>query len=245
MVDAARPILAGILPPLAWVSFSPTARRNPLHLLTVAGIVLLLFFWIRLLDPTLAAIYVGYGVALLRLAFQGPDAFSDVRLGQAESVRRAAMAAGLLLLSLAAVDLLVAVDLRFDRGANAASIVGAANVVIIVLAAFAIVSVGDSRPAATGEFGATREAAPPQVTSNDREIAARIDTLMREKQLFRDPDLTLQRLARRVGIPRAPDFRRAKPSPWPQRLAGREQLPNRDGATSARRDRRVGNRYRV
>jgi AraC-like DNA-binding protein len=38
-------------------------------------------------------------------------------------------------------------------------------------------------------------------TEEDAATVSRIDGLMREQHLYRDPDLTLERLARRAGIP--------------------------------------------
>jgi AraC-like DNA-binding protein len=198
MVRSVQPIFAATLPPLAWVCFSPTCRWKALHLAPVAGVALLALFWQRFLDLGLASIYIGYGAALLHLAFRGPDAFPDIRLGEAEAARWVVTIAGFLLVGLAAVDVFVAADFRFERGVHAASIVAVANLVIIVLVALEITSVGSSRPVQDEE---TETAFPPEITSNDVTIAARIDSLMREKQLFRDPDMTLQRLARRAGIP--------------------------------------------
>jgi AraC-like DNA-binding protein len=197
-IRSVQPISAAILPPLAWVCFSPNCRRKALHLVPVVSVVLLVLLWQRFLDLGLASIYIGYGIALLHLALQGPDAFPDVRLGEADRARQAARIAGYLLLALAGADLFVAADFGFERGIHAASIVAVANVLIIVFVALAIASVGSSRPVQDEETAATLQA---EITSNDVNVAAQIDRMIREKQLFRDADLTLQRLARRAGIP--------------------------------------------
>jgi AraC-like DNA-binding protein len=198
MVRWIRPVFVAILPPLAWICFNPIAHRKILHLMPVAGVLLVALFVQRFLDLALASIYIGYGAALLQLAFRGPDALSDIRLGDVESARQMVRIAGFLLVGLATVDSFVAADFSFERGVHAASIIAVANVLLIVFVALAIASVGNSRPVQDEEMEAPL---PPQVTPDDIHIAAEIDSLMRDKKLFLDPDLTLQRLAGRACIP--------------------------------------------
>jgi AraC-like DNA-binding protein len=215
LVRFIQPIAASMLPSVAWLCFAGLALDRPArwpHALPVVLVAILSAswrFWHSPIDVVLAVLFIGYGVALLRLAVRGPDAFGASRLSEAGSAQKATAIVGLMLMGGGCVDLAVAVDFGITDGAHAARIVGAANLVTLIVAAYAVAMAGRSRPADAAESPTTRtpasdaptpepgrEAAPP-----DADIVAAIDRLMRERGLFRDPDLTLDRLARRAGIP--------------------------------------------
>lgn len=65
----------------------------------------------------------------------------------------------------------------------------------------ALPGVGLERPSEPGTSGRADEIATPDPSAEDAVIVRRIDALMREHHLYRDADLTLERLARRAGIP--------------------------------------------
>lgn len=76
---------------------------------------------------------------------------------------------------------------------------GAAGVFTMFIFVVALIGV----PMALRSFGAEgNKARKPEAPSElDRQLLARLDTVVTEKQLFRDNDLTLARLARRLGVP--------------------------------------------
>lgn len=194
----ARPIVAAALPPLAWIAFSGTERLWPhvLPPLIAAAMTASWRYWQPPIDPLLAILSFGYGGALLRLAFKGPDALPDVRLGDAVSAHRATLVvAGSMILS-GMVDLLITVDFELSGGARVPAIIGSVNGLSLIFYAYAIATIGRSRPDPLPEVETPRDA-----EAGDTEIVATLDRLMREKALYRDPDLTLQRLARRSLIP--------------------------------------------
>lgn len=148
----------------------------------------------------------------MRIGSGGLDRLAATRLSDAAKARKATLIAGLVLTSSGAVDLLIAGDFNFYKGAHAALIVGIANVVTLPLIAYAVAIVGKSvsapealepvQDSPTDVATASIQLEPPDVsTPDDARIVEAIDTMMRKKQLFRDPDLTLNRLARRAGIP--------------------------------------------
>ncbi|ESY30268.1 AraC family transcriptional regulator [Mesorhizobium sp. LNJC391B00] len=53
----------------------------------------------------------------------------------------------------------------------------------------------------TKDADAVTEQATPRATSEDSAVAAAVDALMRSKELYRDVDLNLGRIARRLGLP--------------------------------------------
>lgn len=215
-----QPIIASSLPPIAWYCFSGlagtgNAARLWVHTIPV-GVVSIFSatwpIWHPPIDLLLAAVFFGYGIALLRIGSGGLDRLAATRLSDAAKAHKATLLAGLVLTSSGAVDLLIAGDFNFYKGAHAALIVGIANVVTLPLIAYAVAIVGKSvsapealeavQDSPTDVATASMQLEPPDVsTPDDARIVEAIDTMMRKKQLFRDPDLTLNRLARRAGIP--------------------------------------------
>ena len=226
-----QPVVASLLPPFAWLSFTGLARQPLRHAWHhAAGPVLVLILsatwtrWHPPLDLVLSGLFFGYGAALLRQAAAGTDTLVDARLSDAPAARRAVLFAGLVLVGSGCVDLAVAVDFDLFGGQHAASIVSLANMLSLPVIAYAIMIIGRSQPGhETGDDTATSSdlpadesegnAPPPAIaapsTADDADgqqaadatILDRVDRAMRERQLYRDPDLTLTRLARRIGIP--------------------------------------------
>lgn len=203
-----QPVLAAGVPPIAWLCFAAGRARQTgnrwLHALPVVLVLVLSAFWPVWRSPVdlvLAFLYFGYGAALLRLARAGPDGFEATRLSDVAGVQKATLAAGALLISSAVVDLLIAVDFDLYRGTHAETIVTLGNLFVLPILAYAVAVVGRSMPVdGIGDTTAT-EAVKPEASADDRRVLDTVDRLMREKQLFRDPDLTLNRIARRAGIP--------------------------------------------
>lgn len=214
-----QPVMAGLLPPIAWLCFArlqqPPARRSWPHLLVPVAILVLSALWQRWqapIDLMLALLYFGYGAALVRNGQAGPDRFDSVRLSDAAGAGRAVSSVGALLICSGIVDLLIAVDSGSDQGSHAGTIVAVGNLLILPFIAYAIAVIGRSVPEdETRDRSGTSqpddpehapgEAASPAATEEDADIMAMVETAMRQKKLYRDPDLTLNRLARRLGIP--------------------------------------------
>jgi AraC-like DNA-binding protein len=150
-------------------------------------------------DVVLIAIYVGYAVALLWLSRSGPDALKLARLDAAVPAWRALQAAALVLLASAATDALVVLNLERGRHEEAATIIGVANLTVVFVLGVAASVAGRARPVAETD-GPTAAISDAEI-SDLGQVAAAVDALIIDQQLFRDPNLNLNRLARRVGIP--------------------------------------------
>ncbi|CAN7204336.1 AraC family transcriptional regulator [Pararhizobium sp. LjRoot255] len=209
-----QPFVAALLPSIAWICFSdlrrPFANRRWPHFLPAGMILFLSAMWHRWhppIDLVLALLYFGYGFSLLHRAYAGSDSFEGARLTDAAEARRAVLLVGWLLCCSGVIDLLVAVDFDFYQGSHAASIVGVANMLTLPLVAYAVTIIGRSAPEAQPSSHSAKErqddSSPEKLpeTEGDSRIMEAIETIMREKRLFRDPDLTLNRLSRRLGIP--------------------------------------------
>jgi AraC-like DNA-binding protein len=219
-----RPVMAALLPPVAWLCYARLRQRKlqriwP-HFLMPAVILALSALWSRWhppIDPILAVIYFGYGAALLRGAAAGSDQFETMRLTDADGTRRAVSTVGGLVLFSGSVDLLIAWDFYAHRGSEAVAIVAIANALALPVVAWAIAAIGRSVPdsekpepaeAPTGREPGDKtsdDALPPPgaapATPLDRRIMDMVDAAMLSQHLYRDPDLTLGRLSRRIAIP--------------------------------------------
>jgi AraC-like DNA-binding protein len=201
------PIVATTVPPLVYASFGGLAQNDPaqgragvwLHGLPPILVAVLVLLWPGLLDLAIIVIFLGYAVALLRLARRGPDGLGLARLEGAMPAYRALQVAAAALTGSAVIDVIVLLDFEWTRGAHAAAVVSIANLLSLGMLGLAAVVAGRTRPPA--ETTEPALAMPQPESGDDGEVVGKIDELMRKQALFRDPNLNLSRLARKAGIP--------------------------------------------
>jgi AraC-like DNA-binding protein len=209
----AQPIVASLLPPIAWLGFGGlrgsqnlTGRWAWLHAAPVFIVAVLAMVWRPLLDLALIGLFIGYGIALLRVALRDADSMGAVRIGDEAAASRATFMVALLMLAWGLIELIVAADFSFEQGRHADIIVAIENVIMLAVAGYAAAVAETSRPAPERERNFAQEPEPatsrqsPE-TSSDTAILAAIESAMHDRALYRDPNLTLDRLARRTGIP--------------------------------------------
>ncbi len=206
-----QPLAASLLPVICWRCFQPgraNTRALPgfnyahyVHLLPPAmvGVVMIggnALPW-PLLDITLWAIYLGYGLALLFPWLRHPA----LRKGRSAdgAIGQQAAAGGILLLC-GSLDALVALDFALGQGKHAVYLVACANLLLLLALAAVITRAGVGAPEITAPSG--NAAVPgPTPDADDLQRAGRFDRLMREERLFAIPDLDIITLARRLGLP--------------------------------------------
>jgi len=214
-------VLAACWAPLAWLAFAGVARpgaffavrRDWPHLLPPFIVLGCIAVWPAPIDMLLIALFAGYGVALLLKWRQGPDALPAIRLGELARVHRALGITGAVLIGFTFIDVLIALDFRLGDGRNAVSIVTWASLPMLLFVGYG------ASVAGVGRAGRVSRAAPAPAspfTDPDRTLEnsgesspepddpAIMDTVQKalhKDGLFRDPDLTLERIARRSGVP--------------------------------------------
>ena len=200
------PVCAACLPPLVLASFRKLVHRDEPDGTVAVGFWVfppammagLLFLAPRLIDAALAALFVAYAGALLRLGRLGPDGLDEARLDAAAPAHRAMLVAAASLCLSAAIDLIIFLDFEWTRGRHAAFIAGNANLLglfcIGVTAAIAARAEVSAEPIPEADLSAA-------TAEQDREMLGRIERLLEERKLFLEEDLTLSRLARRAGVP--------------------------------------------
>jgi AraC-like DNA-binding protein len=199
--------LSALLPPLTWISFRNIAReasnswsfKDIVHALPILLVLLAIAFRPEAIDFILIATFTVYGVLCARLALQGPDALMHAALGGVDNSIRALWLATFGLLGSAVVDSVVVFDFMRSAGAHVPVVIGAANFVWLVAIALACVFASSVLPEDIDQESKAPTAVAP--TEEDENIVAHATETLRANNLFKDPNLTLTRLARRAGIP--------------------------------------------
>ena len=209
-----QPVLGASVPVMAWLCFSSAHRSKPNTQLIWLGPVAVLvcsslyqYLWPGVIDVLLILLYFGFGVALLMSSFGMPK---FVRLTHLSRVLVAERVAGGLLLFSALVDGVLSYDILMLNAQHTDVILSVSYLVLIPAIVGAVMVVSLSTPP---EVEIDRSQSSPKdidllATSLDEDnsqetsqIISKFDTLMRQHQVFKDPDLSLDRLARKLGIP--------------------------------------------
>ncbi|GAB1479112.1 AraC family transcriptional regulator [Paracoccaceae bacterium] len=204
------PVTAAVIPALAWITFMAglirplSWSRDVWHL---GGPLFCLFcrlFAPETTDIAVAALFGGYGLAILRSLAHTAD-LPLARIEAGVQPRRLWLVIGALLIASAVGDLLIAVAFLAGHQDWAGGLISLLSSVIL-LCIGGLSSVPEAGSAE--EEGGTVESGkslPPgsgeDLQAEDQEIVARLDALLRESRIYLDPDLTLQRLARRLHLP--------------------------------------------
>ncbi|MGL4321977.1 MAG: helix-turn-helix domain-containing protein [Paracoccaceae bacterium] len=193
-----QPVLALAVPPLAWVAFiSATARplgqQDLWHLTPVALGVLLRLVAPWVLDPTIIATFLIYGAAILQTLRHAPE-IVHARLGAGERPLRLWRWVGisLVLSALSDVAILALVVAGYQQWIGWL-VTGFSTLFLAAIGALMLTEDVASV--------AEPEDTPRAATAEDAALFAQLEAMMAERALWRDPDLTLARVARRMGVP--------------------------------------------
>ncbi len=219
-----QPILGASVPVAAWLCFAGAHRsQSSTHLHWLGPIAVLvgsLFYahlWAGTIDVLLILLYFGYGSLLLRSSLRVPG---QVRLTDLSRVLVAERVAGAMLLFSALVDGALSYDILLLNAQHTNLILSISYLVLIPAIVSAVMVVSISTPAEekikqAQALPSMSQRSPEKVDTSSTlassldedqaeeiaQIMAKFDALMREHQLFKDPDLSLNRLARKLGIP--------------------------------------------
>ena len=198
-----QPVTAAGIPALVYVGFHALAvrplqwPRDAWHIWAPAFALFCSIFAPATLDIVVPSIFVAYGMAILIELRQGADSLNLTRLETGELPVRIWQLLAVLLLVSAVSDGLIALDFFIGSGDRTSWIVGVFTSVTLLGLGFITLS----RTADTaGDFESNR-VSTSAVEPEDSETVARLRDLMEDKKLYRDPDLTLGRLARRLTLP--------------------------------------------
>ncbi|MFK0333291.1 helix-turn-helix domain-containing protein [Rhizobium sp. NPDC090275] len=202
-------VLAALIAAFAWISFSNLARDNTLswlrlapHLLPAAIVLVLMIFWRGPVGIFITATFTTYGAALFWLARHGPDGLISSRLDGALLSYRSLLITAAALLASATADIVISFDFYRTGGAHAGAVVAIGNVIsLLALGTAAAIASGSQTTEPTPSPQPQPPAPASGPTEEDGAIARSLDELMQSRQLYRDPELNLGRIARRMNLP--------------------------------------------
>ncbi|MCR9138240.1 MAG: helix-turn-helix transcriptional regulator [Alphaproteobacteria bacterium] len=199
-------VLPLFLGPVLYLGFAAMAvgprafRRQLLFHLAAPVLAMALFWWLvddlRLLDWLISASYLLYIAALFLLWRKGADALAFARIDVTRRMSTWVLRAIGLLVFILLLDSAIALDFAINRGANATRLISYGTIPLILLLLAVLIALPAmlvrTRPTATpaGQFGA-----------EDARMEETTRALMEKDRLYLDPDLTVQRLARRLHVP--------------------------------------------
>lgn len=195
-------LLAPVLPALAYMSYAALARRQTLQNLWPVGVIALNWLAFAALpvipDPLILMTYLGFGFLLLRLWWQGTDALSLSPINDEREIRLAMVLTGAALVLSGLTDIYLIIDFIQNDGRNAGLILTFAQTAFVVVIG---VSASFGRAADMTETESETVALAPEATDKDSDIVSRLERLFVQDELHRDEDLSLRRLARKLGLP--------------------------------------------
>ncbi|MCZ4282524.1 AraC family transcriptional regulator [Kiloniella laminariae] len=201
-------VLAAAWAPLAWLCFRSLSRSGPTviwpgdikHLVPPILILLMVLLSPRFIDLFLIGIYLLYAILLAHLAFSGIDKLRMVRLDEAKNAHRALVITALALFFFAGIDIFISYDMRSGAGDISAKIVAFANVPVLLTLGLMATLAGQGR-SPEAEAASVPEPDVRLAEEDDFEVFDKINSLLSTKEIYRDFDLNLDRLARKSAIP--------------------------------------------
>ncbi len=200
-VDALIPFLpvsASCMPPLAFLAFRGLTEAEPLkpwrHGLAPIAVALAVAFFRDLVDLLLFLVFLGYAVALWRLTrSEGDDVMAEASLQRMRPALRAARLTAGLMFFFAASDWAVAVYAEFygtGEVPRAVTFMNLAAIIAVLVYYFA------------PDISPKPAAAPVQAAGEEeRAVLVRVEAALDERELYKNEDLSLAKLARKAGLP--------------------------------------------
>jgi len=148
-------------------------------------------------DLLIAGSFIVYIAALLRIWGQGPDRFCEVPTSLNVLLRRLLAAAIAVMSATLVIDALIAVFFARKMDDAAAVTVSLASLfTLLVAAGLTIVSLRGKSGSRAGAGGGGQED-----RANGKDLVEAARSVLKDQGFYKDPNLTLTRLARRVGVP--------------------------------------------
>jgi AraC-like DNA-binding protein len=199
-----QPILAMVIPPVAWLAFSWAAGGDakPRAMLWhgIGPLLAVLCFAANpfLLDALIPLSFTGYGLAMLVRLRRGEDSLLHSRLESGAGPLLAWRIVAVSLIASALCDVLIAYSLTMGT-------TGVLNWLPSLMSSLSLLALGAlslSHAIESQREDESTEVTPsPEEHARDQAIVARLDEIMLRQKPYLDPDLTLARLARKLVLP--------------------------------------------
>lgn len=173
-------------------------RRAVFHVIVACVVTIAMMIPVPVsgyVDGLIAASYMVYTLALIRLWLEGGDCFSQAPTALGTPLRKLLLVAVFAMAATLFVDVWIALLFAQAQQDTAARAVSLASLLFLAIALALVLVSLRRRPKKRKANGIERK---------DEADSALVETarkVLTEQDLFRDPSLTLTRLARRVGVP--------------------------------------------
>ncbi|MDU9006013.1 helix-turn-helix domain-containing protein [Sedimentitalea todarodis] len=208
-VGVLSPLLASVMAPMVLFGALHLVGPRPLldvktlapHGLPLALVLVSLIVWPVALDAIIIGTFIVYAVLILRLLWSGADALRLAALDGAGAAYRALLFAAFALAFSAAVDTAITIDIALAGARHLAQLVSVGNVATLLLLSIAAAAASRGRTPVDTDNKPLSPDQPDTEATDDPEVLATVENLMKQTHLYRDVDLNLDRLARRAVIP--------------------------------------------
>ena len=192
--------------PMMYLSFKSlaveTRSLRKMLLWHLGSLVVLIVFFVFFasdvvnMDWVIIGSYAAYGLALYLLWRKGPDALINARVDMTGNLSNWLLRGIGFLVFILVFESAISIDFAINQGANASRLIsyGTIPLVLSLLGTLAALPMIFTRSRSV-------EPAAPMPETEDAEIVMKLQVLMRENKVFLDPDITVQRLAKRLGLP--------------------------------------------
>ena len=200
----ALPILACCIPPLAWSALQRSGLGRTgletVHFAPPLLAVLAAVFQPYVLDALIPLLYFGYGGAILIAVSRGGDALPDLRIESGDASGRIWRWISIALIASGLCDIaIVAAVMSGNTTWHPWIVALGSSGLLLLMGGLSLSRSLSDLPESASDFAEPQRPSLP--SEEETQIIVRLDALMEEAQLYLDPDLTLSRLARRLGLP--------------------------------------------
>ncbi|WP_420547743.1 helix-turn-helix domain-containing protein [Curvivirga sp.] len=204
-----QPVLAASIPISAWHYFSQAEKDRAFSKLHFVPLAIIAFasatslYWLPPFDFALSLLYLSYGSALIYSSLQTKQIPENIRLSELNWARNSKRIAGFMLIFSAGIDLAIAIDFSINNGKSVPYILSVGHIILLPCLALSVILICHATQKSR-ENSQTMEIASDKAEISDKEIhevISKFTHLMKDKKVYLDPDLTLGRLSRKLGIP--------------------------------------------
>ncbi|MGP1395586.1 MAG: helix-turn-helix domain-containing protein [Inquilinaceae bacterium] len=204
-----QPVTASAIPPLCYLGFRTSAMgpvqwpQDARHAWAPAFALFCVLFAPAPLDAVVPAIFILYGAAILMRLRAGGDALIRTRLESGDVPVTIWRLMAVCLFASALSDILISIDFVVGPGNLRAWIVGAFTSATLV--GLGILTMSRAGDAIDEPEPPRAPASPPAADGRDAQadaaLVTRLKALLDDQALYRNPELTLGQLARRLVVP--------------------------------------------
>lgn len=198
-----QPIGASLVPPATWLAYVATTQRSLKtadigHALAPLFMAFCVAFAPMTIDFVMFMMCVGYALAIIVRLRREPD-MPLVRLGAGDWPAYVWQAVAIALIASAFSDAMIALLMLSGYSWTKPIIVSiGSSLSLLLVGALTLSRQLDSDDAEKANIPAEKSGDP---TEEDRLIVSRLDQFLKQQGTYRDPNMTLAKLARKMGLP--------------------------------------------